>query len=136
MGEMKDVRLTWQHDLVFQGEGAGGAPITLDGDNVRGPGPMEDLLLALAACTGSDVVMILKKKRADLTALRVVVKGRRREEMPRRFTAITLTFHITAPGLTEAHARQAIDLSLEKYCSVVHSLAPDIPIAYELALQA
>ena len=136
MGVTKAVQLTWQHDLVFQGAGAGGAPITLDGDNGRGPGPMEDLLLALAACTGSDGVVILKKKRANLTALRVDVAGRRREEIPRRFTAITLTFHITAPGLTEAHARQTIELSLEKYCSVAHSLAPDIPIEYELALPA
>jgi putative redox protein len=136
MGEMKGVQLTWQHDLVFQGEGAGGAPIMLDGDNARGPGPMEDLLLALAACTGSDVVVILEKKRADLRALRVDVTGQRREELPRRFTAITLTFRITAPGLTDAQARQTIELSLEKYCSVAHSLAPDIPIRYELALQA
>lgn len=136
MEEMKDVRLTWQHDLVFEGEGAGGAPITLDGDNAEGPGPMEDLLLALATCTGSDVVLILKKKRADLKALRIVAKGRRREEIPRRFVAITLVFHLTAPGLTEAQARQAVELSLEKYCSVAHSLAPDIPIMYELALQA
>lgn len=134
MGETKGVRLAWQHDLVFQGEGAGKAPITLDGDNGQGPGPMEDLLLALAACTGSDVVIILKKKRVDLSALRIEVAGDRREDAPRRFTAITLTFHITAPGLTEAQARRTIELSLERYCSVAHSLAPDIPIRYELAL--
>ena len=128
--------LKWVRDLVFHGEGAGKVPITLDGDNVAGPGPMENLLLSLAACTGSDVVVILKKKRADLRALRVAVSGQRREEIPQRYTSIVITFHITAPGLDEAQARQTIDLSLEKYCSVAHSLAPDIAVRYELDLQA
>ncbi|MBI1723249.1 MAG: OsmC family protein [Gemmatimonadetes bacterium] len=136
MGEIKRVQLAWQHDLVFQGEGSGRVPITLDGDNAKGPGPMESLLLALAACSGSDVVVILKKKRADLRSLRVEIAGERREEIPRRYVAITLTYHIVAPGLGEAQARQTIELSLAKYCSVAQSLAPDIPIRYELALQA
>ena len=136
MAKTKRVSLTWQHDLVFEGEGAGKAPITLDGDNTQGPGPMENLLLALACCTGSDVVVILQKKRASLKGLTIVVAGERREEIPQRYVAITLTFHIEAPGLAESQARQTIDLSLEKYCSVAHSLAPDIPLRYELVLQA
>ena len=136
MTETKTVELTWRHDLVFEGEGAGKKPITLDGGNAAGPGPMENLLLALAACSGSDVVEILKKKRADLRSLSVKVMGERREQIPRRYTTIAITYHISAPGLAETHARQAIELSLEKYCSVAHSLAPDIPIRYELALQA
>jgi uncharacterized OsmC-like protein len=37
-------------------------------------------------------------------------------------------------GITEAKARRAIDLSLSTYCSVVASLAPDIPITYDLEL--
>lgn len=132
----KQVMLTWERDLVFHGEGAGKVPITLDGDNAAGPGPMENLLLSLAACTGSDVVVILKKKRADLRALRVDVSGERREDIPQRYVSIAITFHITAPGLAEAQARDTIDLSLGKYCSVVHSLAPDIAVRYELDLQA
>ena len=39
-----------------------------------------------------------------------------------------------APGLDEAKARRAIDLSIEKYCSVIHSLKSDIPITYQLEL--
>jgi uncharacterized OsmC-like protein len=45
-------------------------------------------------------------------------------------------YRVTAPGAAEAQVRQAIDLSLTKYCSVTHSLAPDITIRYELDLQA
>ncbi len=134
----KDVALEWQgRDLVFRGEGAGRAPITVDGDNAAGPGPMETLLLALAACSASDVLIIAKKKRLDLRGLRVEVHGERREEYPQRYRSLRLVYRVTGPATAEAALRQAIDLSLEKYCSVTHSLAADLlPIPYELVLQA
>lgn len=136
MAEPRHVALAWRHDLVFDGGAAGQPPVVLDGDGAAGPSPMQALLLALAGCTGADVVSILKKKRADLRAFRVEVVGERRDEHPKRYTAITLRYHVTAPGLAEEHARRAIDLSLEKYCSVTHSLAKDIALRYELLLDA
>jgi putative redox protein len=136
MAEPKTVVLAWRHDLVFEGGAAGGPTLALDGAGTEAPSPMEALLLALAGCSGADVVSILKKKRADLRALRVEVVGERRDEHPKRYTAITLRYHVTAPGLGEEHVRRAIDLSLEKYCSVTHSLAQDITLRYELSLEA
>ena len=137
MPPSKHVALTWQgRGLVFRGEGAGRVPITIDGDNAEGPGPMESLLLALAACTGSDVVTVMRKKRVDLRELRVEVSGTRREDYPQRYAAIALRYHAAAPGAAEETLRHAINLSLEKYCSVTASLNPDIPVRYELVLQA
>lgn len=133
----KRVSLTWLgRGMVFRGDAAGKPPIALDGETTEGPAPMEALLQALGGCTGSDVVQILGKKRVDLRELRVEIHGVRREEYPRRYTAITLAYHVRAPGATEAAVRQAIDLSLAKYCSVTHSLNPDIALTYELHLQA
>jgi len=133
----KHVSLEWQsRGLVFRGEGAGKVPITIDGDNGEAPGPMETLLLAMAACTGSDVALVMTKKRLGLQSLRVEAHGRRRDEPPRRYTAIDLVYHVVAPGATETQVRHAIDLSLGKYCSVTHSLNPDIPVRYELDLRA
>jgi putative redox protein len=60
----------------------------------------------------------------------------RRPEHPKRFTSVVLTYRIRAPGAPEERVRRAIDLSLEKYCSVSHSLAPDIARRYELVLEA
>ena len=134
MEEPKRVRLDWREGMVFEGRAAGKAPITLDAGGPEGPSPMEALLLALAGCTGSDVVSILRKKKAAPSAFAVEVTGERRAEHPKRYTAITLTFRIRAEGLDEVQARHAIDLSLEKYCSVTHSLAADIAVRYELAL--
>lgn len=132
---MKSVSLSWRDGLVFRGIGAGGVPITIDGDNVQGPGPMETLLLALAACTASDVAIVLKKKRIELRKFTVDLEGDRREELPQRYVAIRLTYRFEAKELTEPAARQAIDLSLQKYCSVIHSLNPDIPVTYAVDIK-
>jgi putative redox protein len=132
--ETKRARLTWQQDLRFVGTAPGTPAVTIDGDNVLGPGPMLTLLLAAAACTGSDVVLILQKMREKLTELRIDVAGVRREQEPRRYVSIHLDYWVNGEGLDPAKVRRAIDLSLEKYCSVIHSLAPDIAITYALSL--
>ena len=132
--ETKQASLTWQQDLRFVGAAPETPAITIDGNNVAGPGPMLTLLLAAAACSGSDVVIILQKMRVRLRELRIDVAGVRREEEPRRYIAVHLDYRVAGEGLDEAKARRAIDLSLEKYCSVVHSLAPDIAITYALSL--
>jgi putative redox protein len=132
--ETKRATLTWQQDLRFVGAAPDTPAVTIDGDNTAGPGPMLSLLLAAAACTGSDVVLILRKMRVDLRELRIEVAGVRREQEPRRYLSIHFDYHIGGEGLDQGRARRAIDLSLEKYCSVVHSLAPDIAITYALSL--
>jgi putative redox protein len=132
--ETKRATLTWQQDLRFVAAAPGTPSITLDGDNAAGPGPMLSLLMAAAACTGSDVALILRKMRVDLRELRIEVAGVRREQEPRRYLALHFDYHLGGEGLDQVKARRAIDLSLEKYCSVVHSLAPDIAITYALSL--
>jgi len=88
---------------------------------------METLLLSLAACLGSDVVTIVGKMRVRLTGLDVSVEGERAENDPRRYTRIHL--HCVADGVPEADAPKldrALELSLQKYCSVFHTLRPDL----------
>lgn len=132
--ETKAVTLTWQRKLVFQGGEPGGPITTIDGDNAAAPGPMLTLLLAAAACTGADVVTILEKMRITLTDFRIEARGERRETEPRRYTALHLEYHLRGDGLDEAKARRAIELSVTKYCSVIHSLAPDIRVTHGLTL--
>jgi putative redox protein len=132
--EVKHIALDWERGMIFRGGAPDGPSITIDGDNAQAPGPMLTLLLAAASCTGSDVVTILEKMRVELRQLRIEVHGTRREEAPRRYTEIRFDFAIAGAGLDESKARRAIDLSLEKYCSVVASLAPDIAISYGLTL--
>jgi putative redox protein len=132
--EVKHIALQWERGMIFRGGEPDGPQVVIDGDNAAAPGPMLTLLLAAASCSGSDVVLILEKMRVGLRTLRIEVHGTRREETPRRYVAIRFDFHLAGDGLDEAKARRAIDLSLEKYCSVVASLAPDIAVSYGLTL--
>jgi putative redox protein len=132
--ETKRVTLAWQERLVFRGGEPGGPMTTIDGDNTAAPGPMLTLLLAAAACTGADVVVILEKMRVALRECRIEASGVRREAEPRRYTAIHLEYHLRGEGIDESKARRAIGLSITKYCSVVHSLAPDIRVTHGLTL--
>jgi len=133
-GETKRATLTWRSGLVFRGGEAGGPETVIDGDNAAAPGPMLTLLLAAGACTGSDVVLILQKMRIPPRELRIELLGVRREQDPRRYTAIHFHYHLAGEGVDEARARRAVELSIARYCSVIHSLAPDIRVTHELTL--
>lgn len=121
--------------LVFRG-GADGAPaVVLDGNASEAASPVQMLLISLAACTAADIVDILDKSRVELRGLRIRMEAERAPEPPRRFTAIRLVYETT--GLTEADRpklQRAHDLSLEKYCSVLHTLRSDIEFSTELVL--
>jgi putative redox protein len=132
--ETKQVELRWERGFIFTGGEPSGPAIRIDADNAEAPGPMLLLLLAAASCTASDVVLILEKMRVALAECRIEAAGLRRESEPKRFVSLHLIFHLRGAGLDEAKARRAIDLSLAKYCSVVHSLAPDIVVTYDLRL--
>jgi putative redox protein len=129
------IRLDWSGTkLQFRGEGVDppSPAIALDGDGISGPGPMQVLLLAAAGCTGADVLSILEKMRVRLHTFTIDVVGVRRDEEPRCYVAIRFHFRLRGDGLDATKAERAVDLSLEKYCSVVHSLAPDIAITREI----
>lgn len=132
MARTAEVVVRWTDELRFEGAGAGRPAIAVDGDGKIATSPVELLLLAAATCTATDVVIILKKQRVELASLDVTVRGTRREEQPRRYTAIAFDFAVRGAGADETKVRRAIDLSLEKYCSVVSSLAPDIQISYDV----
>lgn len=132
--ETKHATVTWRRDMEFEGGVPGGPAAITDGHGVAGPSPVELLLVSVAGCTGSDVISILEKMRMKVSSFRMEVAGVRREEMPRRFMSIHVVYHVGGTELDEAKIRHAVDLSLEKYCSVTHSLAGDIALTYDVAL--
>jgi putative redox protein len=134
MSNERAIELVWAGEgLRFSGRGTlpETPAITIDGDGEAGPSPMITLLLAAAGCAASDVVLILKKMRVALDGLHVTVGGTRREENPRRYLSLRYRFEVRSPDVTQDQADRAVALSLEKYCSVAHSLAPDISISHE-----
>ena len=133
----RSVRLDWPGDgLKFRGGGTNPATptIEIDGDNETSPGPMLTLLLAAAGCSAVDVVLMLEKMRVTLTDLSVDVEGVRREGDPRRYDALHLRYRLSGESLDSDKAERAVSLSITKYCSVLHSLAPDIAVSYDIEI--
>ena len=122
------VQLRWAgKGLVFRGGADGGPDVTVDSGSSEGASPTELLLLSLAGCMGIDVVLILQKARVPLEALDVEVIGERADSEPRKFVAIELVYSLKGPEAEhDARLQRAMDLSRDKYCSVLHSLHPDI----------
>lgn len=124
------VRLRWTgQGLVFVGGAEGGPEITTESGGGAGPSPTQLLLLSLAGCMGVDLRMILEKSRVPVQTLEVEVDGDRVEEPPRRFTSIRLTYRLSGPAEEDQpKLERAVRLSTEKYCSVLHTLRPDLDL--------
>lgn len=112
----------------------GGADMTLDWDNGTAASPVQALVLALAGCMASDIVVVLEKGRHAVTGLRAHVRADRAPSPPRRLRRVDVRFVVTG-DVAPDKVQRAIDLSRETYCSVWHSMAPDIDLttSFEIA---
>ena len=127
----RHIELQWVSGQRFEAKSDDGLAATLDGERNEGFSPVDALLASLGACMGIDVVIILEKMRTGFEGLRVSVEGTRMEEPPRYFTHVRLYFEIKGP-VPRDKAQRAVDLSLEKYCSVFHSLRKDLVVDAEI----
>jgi putative redox protein len=102
----------------FLAEAASGHAIIVDaGTEKSANSPVELVLIALCACSASDVVSILRKKREPFTSVDVSAEGERSEEFPKVFTSIRVVYRIGGK-VTPKAVEDAVRLSKEKYCSV------------------
>ena len=128
------VELVWKTDEEFEYSRPGRPAGLLDGHGATAPSPVDALLGAIAGCASVDVVNILKKQRTPVRELSVEVVAQRANSTPKRILSAELLFRIAGAGIRREHAERAIDLSVEKYCSVRSSLDPAIPIKWSLEL--
>ena len=132
---MQTARVKWVEGQQFLGVTPSGHAVTIDADRERNsaPGPMELLLAALGACTATDVVIILAKKRQKLESLEVIVSGERAAEPPAVWTKLEVVYKLRG-ALDEKAVRDAIQLSESKYCSVSAMLrkTAEVSFRYEI----
>jgi len=117
------VEVEYWGQMAFRGITPGGHTVQMDaapevGGQDSGARPTEVLLIALAGCTGIDVVSILQKMRVSIQGFRMAVEGSRQEEHPKVFRQIQLAYRIDSPDATPEQVKRAVRLSQEKYCSV------------------
>ncbi len=137
--ETKKARIKWVENLQFVGNAPSGHSILMDGppevggDNVAiRPGEMT--LVALGGCTGIDIVSMLKKMRVQFDSFEIVVDAQPREQHPKSWEKIHITYILTGNHINEEKVRTAIELSGEKYCSVSAMLRPGAEITHELQI--
>lgn len=134
---LNEITCQWKSDMAFSAE-VGGHTITLDADETvggknSGPRPKPLVLVALAGCTGMDVISILKKMREPITYFNVRVQGDLTEEHPKTYSTIKIIYEFkTSDGLNDANVRKAIALSQDRYCGVSALLKKAIPVDFEV----
>ncbi len=129
------VVISWEGSMRFRARTEDGHALAFDGTREVAASPTEGLLASLGACMAIDVVDILKKGRQDVDRCDIELKGERRKDAPRRFTRIGMEFRLVGKELSRARVERAIDLSRTTYCSVLHTLAPDVELEIELTIE-
>ena len=133
----KTARVTWVQKRQFVGTDQSNHSVVMssqDKENGTGMSPSQLLLVALAGCTGYDVVDILQKKRQHLTGLEVVVTGEQDADPPWTYRKIHVHYLLRGRGLREKAVRDAIELSEEKYCSVAATVRGMAEITQEYTI--
>ena len=100
------------------------------GGEKLGARPMQMVLMALGGCTSMDVLSMLKKMREEVKSYKVIVNADRATEHPMVFTRIHIHF-ILEGNLKKENVEKAIQLSMDKYCSVTHMLNKTAAITHD-----
>jgi putative redox protein len=130
-----EAKLNWIDGERFVVNASSGHAVVVDADRKRNTaaGPMELVLMGLCACTATDVVSILRKKREAFTALEVRAEAERAEQPPTVYTRIKLIYTVSGQVSRKA-VEDAVRLSEEKYCSVAAMLKSTAKITWEIEL--
>ncbi len=134
---MRTARVQWLGKERFVAHTPSGHLVPLDSDRSSNsaPGPMELLLVALGACTATDVAAILTKKRQKLVSLEVEVSGERAAVPPAVWIKLEVVYRLSGE-LDEQAVKHAITLSENKYCSVAAMLRLSAPITFRYEIQS
>lgn len=134
----QEIKINWLENMAFEAE-INGHRILLDaseksGGENRGPRPKPLMLVALAGCTGMDVVSILKKMRVELEDFNVLVEGDLTDEHPKQFTKMHVVYEFKGRNLPMDKLEKAISLSEERYCGVSAMYRKAIGITSEIKI--
>ena len=133
MAGIKTASVRWVEGMTFETFTESGHKGMIDsvpkeGQTSKGPTPMELVLVAVAGCTGMDIIDILRKKRLNVTGLEVKVEGTRAETFPMVYTKLDVVYIVRGKDIPPSAVEQAIQLSEEKYCSVGIMIGKAAPI--------
>ncbi len=147
---MKSIDLRWRPGTArFEAHGRSGAwvafeaPAEPDGTaldsgphgGAAGPGPAELLLVAGAGCATWDVVEILRKGREDITSIECHADGDQQADAPWTFRRVAVSFTVRGRGLDRERVERAVTLAVERYCSVLSTVAHAATIEHSTTIE-
>src|ERR1700758_2487837 len=126
--DMPTIQLSRVHgDFGFVATDQNGHSIQMDtspesGGQNFGVRPMQTLLMGLGGCSAIDVISILKKQRQDVVDYKMTISGEREPGVePSLWKSVNVEFHLCG-AIGPDKAARAVDLSVNKYCSVAATL--------------
>lgn len=135
-GNIYKANVRYAGDEFFIGTPPSGHAQIIDtkGERRSAPTPIEMLLVSVAACTASDVISILLKKRQSVNDYNVEISGERADDHPRKFLKLHIHHIVHGRSVSEKALADAIELSDTKYCSVAATVRPTVEIttSYEI----
>ncbi len=125
---MIEAKVKLVQEMQFKGKASSGHTLTMDADEEAGGRnagfrPMELLLVGFGGCSGMDVISLLRKKRQPVTGLDINVKGEKTDSYPKIYKEVHIEYVVKGTGVQKDAVERAIELSLDKYCSVGATLA-------------
>jgi len=136
--ESREATIRHIRGLSFVGKAGSNHWTTIDsshnGNVPAANSPMELVLIALGACTGSDVVSILEKKRVQLSMFEMKVTGERAKKFPKVYTKIHIEYGFAGDNIKEKDVAHAIELSMTKYCSVSTMIKNSVEMTYSFSI--
>lgn len=135
------MKITIDHleDLHMEAKNEEGGIIRMDGTTEIGGleggfSPMQLLLAGVGGCSAIDIIGILEKQKQDLKDLKVEVDGdRQSKDTYSEFTTIHINYIFTG-DLDDKKVERAINLSLDKYCSVTKTLEKTSEITHSFEI--
>ncbi len=132
------ITINWLENMAFEAE-VNGHKFTIDasdavGGENRGPRPKPLMLVALAGCSGMDVVSILKKMRVEVEGFNVHVEGDLTEEHPKQFSQMRVVYEFKGKDLPIDKLEKAVNLSEERYCGVTAMYKKAIGITTQIRI--
>ncbi len=134
----ESINVNWSGGMSFSSE-IDGHKISVDakpefGGQDKGPRPKPLMMLALAGCTGMDVISILEKMRVKVDDFNVKIDGELTEEHPKHFSKMHIIYEFKGNDLVMDKLEKAVNLSQERYCGVSFNYRNAFEVTHEIVI--
>ncbi len=133
-----EIDVLWGNNMYFESD-IDGHKVAVDatpevGGEDKAPRPKKLMLMALAGCTGMDVISILAKMRIVPTYFNMKIEGEITEDHPKYYKSMHIIYEFRGDQLPLEKLQKAVDLSAEKYCGVQALYKLAIPVTNEIKI--